>query len=96
MDLVGEGATATVRLYEADPAYVVKRYKRGATQRELAEELERAMHTEIASLLAGAKLRVPKLQQSRTGIVMERVTVSAALCDPDVWDSLRSELQTAS
>jgi len=95
MEVIGEGATATVRLCEENPAYVVKLYKRGVRQHELAQELERAMHAEIAGLLAGAQLRVPKLQQSRVGIVMERVVISAPLADPDVWSGLRPELQTA-
>jgi len=92
MDVLSEGATANICPYDPDPAYVVKRYKRAVTQREVAMDLERAIHTEVGSLLAGARLRVPKLLAAKE-LVMERIDVQKPLWEPDVWDDLKPAVQ---
>ena len=92
MDQLSEGATSILCCYGYDPAYVQKVYKRSVSQRSLALQLEKAVHTEVLRLLAGAKLRVPKLLNT-DGLVMERVDVKKPLWQPEVWDLLKPEMQ---
>lgn len=97
MDQLSEGTTAILCSYGYDPAYVQKVYKRSVSQRSLALQLEKAVHTEVCRLLAGAKLRVPKLRVPKLlntdGLVMERVDVEKPLWQPEVWDLLKPEMQ---
>ena len=90
-----EGRTAIIRPYEADSRYVEKCIKRSVPQRSAVMELEKSMHSEIAKVLAGSRLRVPAVLQGVSHYVMERVDVSKPLWEPEVWDKLSPETQTS-